>query len=44
VPIPGARVLEEIEMAPQQLQRLVSAGYAIGDSSEGIVELHRTAR
>jgi len=44
VPAPGARLLEEIETAPQQLQRLLVAGYAIGDSSEGIVELRRTVR
>jgi len=41
-PVPGARLEGEIEAAPQQLQRLVAAGYAVGDSSEGIVELRRT--
>jgi hypothetical protein len=43
-PIPGARLEGEIEAAPQQLERLVRAGYAVGDASEGMVELRRTAR
>ena len=43
-PTPGARLEGEVEAAPQQLERIVRAGYAAGDSSEGIVELQRTAR
>lgn len=43
LPVPGVRLLGEIEAAPEQLERLLGAGYAIGDSSGGIVELRRTA-
>jgi hypothetical protein len=43
LPTPGSQLLDEGDSAPQQIGTLVSAGYQIRSSAEGVVELRRDA-
>lgn len=40
-PIPGSRLLDEGDVAPQQLRELAAAGYSVVASDAGLVELNR---
>lgn len=44
MPVPGSYLLNEIDSAPEQVQRLVAAGYTLGPSADGMLELHRSGR
>lgn len=44
MPEPGSRLLGETDSAPEQVQRLIAAGYAPGPSLNGMLELHRSGR